>query len=97
MGGTVALKEQWHSASKYGSFEKSITAIFRTAGFSFLPCSSFPESIFLVYAIQKEAFSATPAKVIFLVIVDALWMMVWSNASQLLNFDTPNCLRRNIS
>lgn len=59
--------------------------------------AAFPGAIFfLVYAIQK-AFSATPAKVIFLVITDALRMMVWSDGSRLLNFDTPNCLRGNIS
>lgn len=46
MGGTVTLKEQWHLARKYGSFEKSITAIFRTDDFTSQRCDSFSRAFF---------------------------------------------------
>lgn len=56
MGGTVALQEQWHSARKEGWLEKSITAIFRTAGFPFLPGGTFPRALLGFRQYERKRF-----------------------------------------
>lgn len=55
MGGTVTLKEQWHLARKYGSFEKSITAIFRTDAFTSRRCDGFSRAFFWFMQYIKES------------------------------------------